>query len=844
MPRSLPWRGPALVLAAAVATPVGVPAWDHDDDPKVLDRLPPVRAAGIFGGPGGPGNSPGGFDSHDVTLLAWVPLSLLDNASSGNDCWGYVSPADREYAIIGTSSGTNFLEITDPANPGPVMHVAGPGSLWRDIKTYDHYAFAVSEGGNGIQVIDLANIDSGQVSLVNTVTSGGSTSTHNVALDTDSGFLYRTGGSGHGLRIYDLANPAAPQWVASWDTRYVHDAEVVTYTSGPLAGRQLAFCCGGFNGGWDQTGLTILDVTDKSNITVMDQVYYPNPGYSHQGWLSPDRNYFYLGDELDESNYGIPSTVHVIDVSDPSNAFPVTTFTNGNPAITHNLYTLGDFIYAANYTSGMRVFDATNPVSPVEIAYFDTRPEDDGVSFNGLWSVYPYFPSGTVIGSDLERGLFVWDVGEPPIQIALPNGVPETLDPDGDAVAVTISETNPGDLMLGSELLYYDVGAGFTSLPLVDQGGGSYEAAFPPIPCGETVAWYVEAADSTGMTWTNPGGAPGSTHSSLSAEDLNVVLDHDMESASGWVGGDGGDTATTGVWVRVDPRGTAAQPEDDHTPSGTKCWVTGQGSVGGSLGENDVDGGKTTLLSPVLDLATYDDPRIRYWRWYSNDKGASPNADVFRVGISNDGGSSWKSVEIVGPGGVEASGGWFQHEFLVADVVSPSSQVQLRFIAEDAGDGSIVEAAVDDFQVLETICDGGPGTNYCTSNPNSTGLPGTLSATGSDVVADDDLTLHASQLPANQFGFLIASQTQGFVSNPGGSQGDLCLGGQILRFSSQTQSSGAAGEFSVEVDLTFFPPPYGGPVLPGQTWNFQAWYRDVNPMPTSNFTDGRSVLFK
>jgi choice-of-anchor B domain-containing protein len=819
-PRST--RPPILLVAFAVCSP-----------------LLHAQAVGLDGPQAGTD-----FASDGVNLEAWLPLSLIDNAASGNDCWGYTAPSGREYAILGTSSGTNFIEVSDPANPIVVDFVDGPDSLWRDVKTYQGYAYAVSEAGSGIQVMDLVNIDSGSVTLVNTITGPGSSATHNVAIDTDSGFLYRLGGANHGVRAYDLnGNPASPSFVGEWSARYFHDAQVVTYSSGPNAGKQVLFGASGLNGGFDSTGLTVLDVTNKAAISVLDQAFYPGPGYSHQGWLSPDLQYFYLGDELDENGV-TPSTTHMFDVSDPSNVLYVGKFDNGNTAITHNLYTLGNLIFAANYRSGLRVFDATNPTSPFEIGYFDTYPGSDSAEFNGLWSVYPYFPSGTVIGSDLERGLFVWSIGDAPIAIDIPGGVPITIDPDGGAVPVTITETNPGDLLPGSATLQYDIGAGYTAVPMVDNGGGSFTALFPSIPCTTEVSWYLEAQDSAGKTWRNPQGAPINAHKSLAAKGLNVIADHDMESGQGWTGGAAGDTASTGLWVRVDPRGTAAQPEDDHSDPGTQCWVTGQGSVGGSVGENDVDGGKTTLLSATYDLSPYADPMVSYWRWYSNTAGASPNADVFRVGISADGGGNWSTVETVGPTGLETSGGWVQHTFRVADLVTPTSTVKLRFIAEDAGSGSIVEAAVDDLLVFEAICDGGPGSSYCTpAIPNSTGLPAVLNATGSDLVADNDVTLIATSMPANQFGYFLASQTQAFVLNPGGSDGILCLGGQILRYSSQIKNSGPFGDFSLVLDLTQLPPPGGG-ISPGETWNFSTWFRDNNPGPTSNFTGGYSILFQ
>ena len=137
------------------------------------------------------------------------------------------------------------------------------------------------------------------------------------------------------------------------------------------------------------------------------------------------------------------------------------------------------------------------------------------------------------------------------------------------------------------------------------------------------------------------------------------------------------------------------------------------------------------------------------------------------------------------------------------------------------------------------------GTNYCgPANLNSTGQSAQITATGSVVTQANNLTLTASQLPQQQFGYFLNSQTQGFVPFAGGSQGNLCLGGAIGRHKDQIQNSGSTGEFAIQVDLTMLPTPGGThSVIAGETWNFQAWFRDMNPGPTSNFTDGVSITF-
>ncbi|MDG2150471.1 MAG: choice-of-anchor B family protein [Planctomycetota bacterium] len=746
-------RSICAVSAFILGTLVPV-ALAHDDDPKILDKQPPYVGRGyrqalvaypghLPGGPLGFGDStrthsrlqrdengsqlavlgpetsfsPGiEFASDSVQLLSWLTLDELGvGTTSGNDCWGYVSPSGREYALIGTSHATVFVDVSQPDDAQVVAIEPGPVSLWRDIKTYQTYAYSVSEGGGGIQVFDLSQIDAGTVTHLGDFTSDGTTTaTHNVVINEDSGFLYRSGGSGHGLRIYSLANPASPSFVNSWDNRYVHDAQVVTYTSGPFAGREIAFCA---SGDFAQPGLDILDVTNKNNIVVLDQFFYPNPVYSHQVWLNEAKTRLYLNDELDEGP-GTPTTTHVINVSNLNNPSMAGTFDNGLAAVGHNVYIKDGLLFEANYRSGLRVFDIdANPTNPPEIAWFDVYPQDDLSEFNGLWSIFPFFPSGTVIGSDLEKGLFVWRLGEAPVTITPLAALPDMLSPDGFSFDVTIGESQPGDFVIGSAQLHYDVGKGWASAPLTNLGGGNYRADLPAMPCGLEVPYYISALSSDGITWTSPSVAAGLTYLGLSATDSALALFQNMQSNQGWTSGAPGDNATTGIWERGNPIGSGPQAEDDHSPGGTDCWFTGQGSPGGSIGENDVDGGSTTLLSPVMDLSDLTEPNISYWRWYVNTFPGSPDADdVFFADISNDGGSTWTNVETLDPTMHEQAGAWIRSSFRVADYVKPTSSVRMRFVASDLNNGSIVEAALDDFSVTEVLCPD------CNGNGTSNGM--------------------------------------------------------------------------------------------------------------------------
>ena len=231
----------SLGLGATLALTATATLFAHDDDPKVRDRIAPIEApayrSAAVEAEAGPALGTT-FPASGMSLLAWLPVAEFGGFSSANDCWGYVSPSGREYAIIGFSGGTGFVDVSNPGAPDIIAVHPGESSLWRDVKTYQQYAYAVSEGGGGIQVLDLTTIDAGTVTLANTVTAGPSgTDSHNVAIDEESGFLYRCGGANtDGIRAYDLSYPTSPSFVGDWIVRYVHDAEVVSYTSGPYGG--------------------------------------------------------------------------------------------------------------------------------------------------------------------------------------------------------------------------------------------------------------------------------------------------------------------------------------------------------------------------------------------------------------------------------------------------------------------------------------------------------------------------------------------------------------------------------------------------------------------------------
>jgi len=290
----------------------------------------------------------------------------------------------------------------------------------------------------------------------------------------------------------------------------------------------------------------------------------------------------------------------------------------------------------------------------------------------------------------------------PEVTFDYPDGRPQFVSPNAPTTFRVDAIAGIGEPVEGTGFLQFSIDGGSTQGSFMTVlGPNMYEATLPIVDCGSTIAWSVSVGVVGGGSVTDP---DIGSFSAPSATSIEVAVDDPFETASGWTVGAPGDDATTGIWNRMNPQGTAAQPEDDHTVAGTICWVT-DGFAGSGLGDRDVDNGKTTLVSPSFDLSAASDATVSYWRWYSNDTGATPGTDIFVVELSNDAGATWQTVEIVGPTGPEASGSWHFHSFLLSDIAAPSSDVRVRFVASDEGAGSLVEAAVDDFKIEAIICD-------------------------------------------------------------------------------------------------------------------------------------------
>lgn len=361
----------------------------------------------------------GQYPCSNVDLLAALPASAMGAAgASGNDIWGWTDPVTgREWALMGLSNGTSFVDVTDPVNPVYVARLPTQtfDSSWRDVKVYADHAFIVSEASShGIQVFDLTKLRNvTDPPVVFDIASDlaahytGFGSAHNIAINEETGYAYAVGTNtcGAGLHMVDISNPANPTSAGCYaDDGYTHDVQCVVY-SGPDPGHQGDEICFAFN----EDTVTIVDVTSKINPVELSRTGYQDDGYVHQGWLTPDQRYLIHDDELDEQFFGHNTWTYVWDLADLEAPVLVDHFESSAPAIDHNQYVHDGFTYQSNYRAGLRILDLVDAAEGVleEVAFFDTYPASNSASFSGTWSNYPYFESGTVIVSDINSGLFV-----------------------------------------------------------------------------------------------------------------------------------------------------------------------------------------------------------------------------------------------------------------------------------------------------------------------------------------------------------------------------------------------------------------------------------------------------
>jgi len=669
---------------------------------------------------------------------------------------GYVDGQGNEYALVGTGGGLSIVDVTDPDNPFEAFAVAGAQSNWREVKTWLSYAYVTNESGNGLQIINLSNLPASvtQKNYTGNGTIAGQLNTIH-ALHIDNGFCYL-----YGTDLFDGAavilnlnvDPWNPVYLGhtpsngSTTQSYIHDGYVrndTLYAGYIYAGEMRIYNC-----------------ANKANPVLLATQLTPGQ-FTHNTWLSADSKYVFTTDEVNDSY------LTAYDISNLSNITEVDRFqtTPGSGSVVHNTHILeaagGEFAVTSWYKDGVVITDVTRPHNMVQTGRYDTYTQGTGGGFSGDWGVYPYLPSGTIVASDINNGLFVLTptyvracylegvitdsiTGSPisgaTVQI-LTTSVSASSVITGDyatgianAGTYSVQVSKPGYFtktisgvsLSNGNVTLLDVE--LSPLSTIVMTGQVVEAGtLNPIPFAHvqvsnaqfqynltcnasgnfSISNFVpDFYDVMGGQWgwiTNcsninvSGGAP-----------IQIILNNgyydDFTFDFNWTATSAG---SSNNWERGEPigttnMGTQANPELDVTNDcADQCYVTDNG--GGGAWDNDVDGGSVTLTSPVFDLTTYSVPLVKYYRWFANlgnNGGGNPD-DSMTVKLTN--GITTVTLETIlnnSPG----NSSWVPKSYNVASLLTPTANMQLIVSTADWGPVfNIVEGGLDKFEVSDVV---------------------------------------------------------------------------------------------------------------------------------------------
>ncbi|EAA26632.1 hypothetical protein GE21DRAFT_2745 [Neurospora crassa] len=425
------FAGTAAAESMAKLRELKIDTWarQHEAGAYDIDRYQATAATSCVNGKAGE------YQCSNVDLKGFLRHQDMGSSTrKGNDIWGWTAPNGREFATVGQTDGTAFVELL---SDGSLVYLGRlptqtTSSSWRDMKVIGNHVYIGSEASNhGLQVFDLTkllDIDPSSPKVFSTTSDltaiyKGFGSSHNIVAHEETNMIYAVGtaasaGCRGGLFMVNVTNPASPVKAGCLSAGgYVHDAQCVIY-KGPdtrYTGKEICF-------NFNEDTLDIVDVTSKSSPKTLSSKTYNGASYTHQGWLlDSSMKYLLLDDELDEY-YGNgkasnkKTTTYIVDIS--SLTAPTFSGIYQSPAtsIDHNQYVVKGLSYQSNYGSGLRIVDVSSiPSKPdgsglKQVGFFDCYPEDDSyggrAEFTGSWSVYPFFKSGYVLLNSIERGVF------------------------------------------------------------------------------------------------------------------------------------------------------------------------------------------------------------------------------------------------------------------------------------------------------------------------------------------------------------------------------------------------------------------------------------------------------
>ncbi len=425
-----------------------------------------------------------------VTLLDHknIPHGQSGQGTYYSSCWGWVSPTGEEYAFLGNYDGMSIYSMVGDSLH-EIQFIPGPhaGYAYREMKTYKHYLYIVSEGNvggqaNGVQIVDLSQLPDTAVLVKNfNYTSGNKNILRSHTVTLADGYLYLNGSanwSPGGMVIFDLHNdPTTPVYVGQYEPEYIHDSYVRNDT---------IFAAAIYSNG----GLYVANAHNKANPTLIKKVTYSGSG-THHCWETIDNNYALTTDEIGTINELRIFNFKNLGAGPPYT--PAAEWRANATDLTHNVHGRGNYAYVSHYAAGARVVDIHNPLSPVEAGYYDTD-SNSVAGYEGCWAVYPYFFSGRWIASDMTRGLYLMNFTG-----LKPRTRPSLLSPlMNDSVgnsSVTFSWTSAADKAEDPHWYELHIEGSNVNKVIKSVDTAISVSDFSGLVHGQTYTWYVNVVD-------------------------------------------------------------------------------------------------------------------------------------------------------------------------------------------------------------------------------------------------------------------------------------------------------------------------------------------------------------
>ncbi|MDP5047883.1 MAG: choice-of-anchor B family protein [Saprospiraceae bacterium] len=689
------------------------------------------------------------YGSTDINLKR---LSQTDEYSQYNDIWGFVGKDGIEYAILGTTTGTVIYSLKDPKNPKRDTFIPGNTSIWRDMKSFKNHVYVTADQGNqGVLIINMAEAPNkitfkySRLPAPTSVNPGNVGNCHNLWID-EKGFMYLSGCSPQsgGVLIYDLnANPGEPTFVGAADPVYSHDNYVrndTLYSAEIYAGN-----------------FSVYHIKDKKNIVKLAS-QPTTTRFTHNVWLSDDHKYLFTTDEkpqgkVDAYSVGNPSDIKLLHSFRP----PVLLNQNSLPHNTHYIKNAkGSFIVTSWYDEGVSVADVSDPSNMVEVGIGRTTKGG-----NGCWGAYPYLPSGLILASDMDNGLFVYEpnytraarfegivldsVTKTPVNGAkisieglidreiLSDGFGrfKTGTPETGNINIIISKNGfetkkitkllSNSISLKNDTIYLSkmptstlsgrIISNESGLPVSNAEVGLFKDANLSMNT-KTVengtfsltniipSSYQFSAGKWGYKPLNFKNITIPFNQSISEKLLNGYTDN-FNFDLGWTVTN---TATVGKWERGTPVGTkynnltSAPFNDSPNDEGNTAFVTG--NIGGDPGVGDIDNGITQLHSPAMTFAPNVQLQLNVDIWFFNSGGTSTPNDTMFIYATNGLGDS-----ILLHRQYENTTNW--KTLIINDIqkrIKIGTKNNFHFIVGDlAASAHLVEAGIDNFSVEQSI---------------------------------------------------------------------------------------------------------------------------------------------